>query len=111
MADVVLNFSDLRDLISVYQSNTTADGAGGFTSTQQKRFDILAKVKPNGRAKRDNLGQIIYQEAFTLLIRYEVGLIPNPTDLIQFNGSFCRILEIENIENRSKVLKLIIARK
>ena len=111
MADVVLNFSDLRDQISFYNVTPTSDGAGGYTTTSAKAFDILAKIKPNGRAKFDGNGIQIFQEVIDVWIRKETGFIPTETMTVQFGGDNYRILFIEDIENRGKVLKLRIATK
>lgn len=111
MADVVLNFSDLRDQVSFYNNTATSDGAGGYTSTTNKAFDILAKIKPNGRAKLDGNGIQIFREVFDVWIRKETGYEPTETMIVQFRGDAFRILFIEDVENRGKVLKLRIATK
>lgn len=111
MADVVLNFSDLRDQISFYSHTPTPDGSGGYSSTSAKAFEILAKIKPNGRAKFDGNGIQIFQEVFDVWIRKESGFIPTELMTVQYGGNEYRINFIEDIENRGKVLKLRIATK
>jgi len=111
MADVVLNFSDLRDQISFYSHTPTPDGSGGYTSTTTKAFDILAKIKPNGRAKFDGNGIQIFQEVLDVWIRKETGFIPTESMTVQYGGDTYRINFIEDVENRGKVLKLRITTK
>lgn len=111
MADVVLNFSDLRDQISFYSHTPTNDGSGGYSSTSVKAFDILAKIKPNGRAKFDGNGIQIFQEVFDVWVRREEGFIPTELMTVQYGGNEYRINFIEDIKNRGKVLKLRIATK
>jgi head-tail adaptor len=109
MADVVLNFGDLRDQIGFYTVTPTADGGGGYTSTKTLSFEIFAKIVPNGRAKIDGQGIQIFQEVFDVWIRNEVTI--NDTMLVKYNSKDYRILFVENVENRNKILKLRIATK
>ena len=110
MADVVLNFSDLRDEIELYNLNKTKTNSGGFDTTKVLAFKILAKVTPKGSVKSDTDNKIYYEESFDILIRREDGFIPNKDQQVKYGGSFFKILGIQDIGNRNKVLKLVIAK-
>ena len=109
MADVSLNFGDLRDKITFYRVNKTSDGAGGFTTTESLVFSQLASIKPNGRAKFNGDGIQIFQEVLDVMIRFEQ--MPQTDYLVKYNNKTYRILFIEDIDNRGKILKLRIATK
>jgi hypothetical protein len=110
MADVALNFSDLRDEIELYNLNKTKTNSGGFDTTRVLAFKILAKVTPKGSVKSDTDTKIYYEESFDILIRRETGFIPNKDQQVKYEGSFFKILGIQDINNRGKVLKLVIAK-
>lgn len=109
MADVVLNVGDLRDKVTFYQVNKTSDGAGGFTSTESVAFSQLVSIKPNGRAKFNGEGVQIFQEVLDVKMRLET--MPETDYLVKYNNKMYRILFIEDVDNRGKVLKLRIATK
>lgn len=110
MADVALNFSDLRDEIELYNLNKTKTNSGGFDTIKVLAFKILAKVTPKGSVKSDSDNKVYYEESFEILIRKEMGYIPNKDQQVKYGGSFFRILGIQDINNRGKILKLIIAK-
>jgi hypothetical protein len=111
MADVALNFSDLRDEIEFWVTTAIPNGSGGFTSTNALSFKMLAKVEPKGSNKLQSGATTIFEDLAYVWIRREEGFIPNEQMLVKYDSGTYRIISIENIQNRNKVLKIIIAKR
>lgn len=110
MADVVLNYSDLRDEIEFFNLNKTKTVSGGFDTIRVLDFKILVKITPKGSIKSDTENKVYFEESFEVLMRKEEGFIPNKNHQVKYEGSFFRILGIQDISNRGKVIKLTIAK-
>lgn len=111
MADVVLNFSDLRDELEFWTTTPTPNDNGGFTTTNALSFKILAKVQPKGSNKLQSGATTIFEDLAYVWIRKEDGYVPNEQMLVKYQGGTYRIISIENVQNRNKVLKIIIAKR
>ena len=107
-----LNAGQLRDSIEFYTSNAIKDDSGGFPSSQKTlAFTMLCQSMPKGSTKSYEGNKTEYTEVWNILMRYEIGRVPDESMLAKFNSEWFLIKGIENVKNRNLVLKIILVKK
>ena len=102
-----LKAGDLRERISFYNSNLTADGYGGFYSASGLAYTCWAKVTNQSGTRQNSEDQMVIKNQWQIIIRDNPLVTITKSMFITYAGKTLIIDSIIDVEEYDRMIKII----
>lgn len=102
-----LKAGDLRERISFFNSNLTADGYGGFYSDSGLAYTCWAKVTNLSGARQNSEDQMVIKNQWQIIIRDNPLVTITKSMFITYAGKTLIIDSIIDVEEYDRMIKII----
>ena len=102
-----LKAGDLRERISFFNSNLTADGYGGFYSASGLAYTCWAKVTNLSGARQNSEDQMVIKNQWQIIIRDNPLVTITKSMFITYAGKTLIIDSIIDVEEYDRMIKII----
>lgn len=102
-----LKAGDLRERISFYNSNLSADGYGGFYSASGLAYTCWAKVTNQSGARLNSEDQMVIKNQWEIIIRDNPLVTITKSMFITYAGQTLIIDSIIDVNEYDRMIKII----
>ena len=102
-----LKAGDLRERISFFNLNLTADGYGGFYSASGLAYTCWAKVSNQSGARQNSEDQMVIKNQWQIIIRDNPLVTITKSMFITYAGKTLIIDSIIDVEEYDRMIKII----
>lgn len=95
---------DFRDYFAIERGTESADGAGGYTVVWATNLNVFGLIEDSGGDENIVAGRLEPTETITVTCRYSSDILE--TDRLNIDGKLYNISRLENIDRRSKFLRI-----
>lgn len=97
----------LRDKIDIINFSVVSDGQGGTEGTERIDLSVWAKVTPLSGSRGVEASQIVLDQTYEIIIRYEDYPVLSKKNWFQFENRVLIIQAFQIINERRKYFKVI----
>ena len=102
-----LKAGDLRERISFFVSNLSADGYGGFYSASGLSYTCWAKVTNQSGTRQNSEDQMVIKNQWQIIIRDNPLVTITKSMFITYAGKTLIIDSIIDVEEYDRIIKII----
>lgn len=110
MAITDFAIGQMRSSVAFYSNSPAANDSGGHTDNWVLMVTTRGRLRNNSGSKMNEQGQVVFDDSYELICRYEADLVIDPKAKIIIDSNSYRIKYFKLIDEIKHLYQLILAK-